>query len=199
MAAAARSECHSVRKRIRIAACRVTSLIRCYGSFAIPVNPEAALCAETGHPLESHFVSAFTIRDAVPGDFDAILDLWGRIDRHTGLPDRREYLQTFHDFAPDLFLVAETDGRIIGTVIGGWDGWRAQIARLATDTGWRRKGVAQAMVTEIEGRLHARGANRIYALVDRRSPPAIPFWESYGYAANDNIVQYSRNLGEEPG
>ncbi|HSP56087.1 MAG TPA: GNAT family N-acetyltransferase [Dehalococcoidia bacterium] len=143
-------------------------------------------------------MSAFTIRDAVPGDFDAILALWGGIDRHTGLPDRREYLEVFHAFAPDLFLVAEAEGRIIGTVIGGWDGWRAQIARLSTDAKWRRKGVAQALVGEIEHRLYERGARRIYALVDRRSPPAIPFWEAYGYAANDQIVQYSRNLEEEP-
>ncbi len=141
---------------------------------------------------------AFTIRDAVPGDFDAILDLWGRIDRHTGLPDRLEYLQTFHEFSPDLLLVAEAAGQIIGTVIGGWDGWRAQIARLATDTKWRRKGVAQALVAEIERRLYERGARRVYALVDKRSPPAVPFWESYGYAANDDIVQYSRNLGDGP-
>ncbi len=155
------------------------------------------LCAETSHSLESHSVSAFTIRDAVPGDFDAILDLWGRIDRHTGLPDRLEYLEVFHAFAPDLLLVAEGDGEIIGTVIGGWDGWRAQIARLSTDAKWRRKGVAQALVGEIERRLYERGARRIYALVDKRSAPAIPFWESYGYVANDNIVQYSRNLGED--
>jgi ribosomal protein S18 acetylase RimI-like enzyme len=142
-------------------------------------------------------VSAFTIRDAIPADFDAILDLWGRIDRHTGLPDRLAYLEVFHAFAPDLLLVAEGDGRIIGTVIGGWDGWRAQIARLSTDSKWRRKGVAQALVAEIEHRLYARGARRIYALVDKRSPPAVPFWEAYGYVANDNIVQYSRNLGDE--
>ena len=142
-------------------------------------------------------MSAFTIRDAVPADFDAILDLWGRIDRHTGLPDRLEYLQVFHAFAPDLLLVAEADSKIIGTVIGGWDGWRAQIARLSTHGKWRRKGVAQALVAEIERRLYARGARRIYAIVDRRSPPAIPFWEAYGYVANDSIVQYSRNLGEE--
>jgi len=141
-------------------------------------------------------MSTFTIRDARPDDFDAILELWERIDRHTGLPDRREYLETFHAFAPGLFLVAEAEGRIIGTVIGGWDGWRAQIARLATDRSWRRKGVARALVKEIEQRLYARGARRVYALVDKRSPPAAPFWESYGYVANHNIVQYSRNLEE---
>ncbi|MFQ5471577.1 MAG: GNAT family N-acetyltransferase [Dehalococcoidia bacterium] len=139
----------------------------------------------------------FSIREACPDDFDAIIALWSRIDRHTGLPDRPEYLQRFHDFSPDLFLVAESDGRLVGTVIGGWDGWRAQIARLATDPSLRRTGIAKALVDEIEARLRAHGARRIYALVDRRSAPAIPFWEAAGYSGNENIIQYSRNLDDE--
>jgi ribosomal protein S18 acetylase RimI-like enzyme len=141
-------------------------------------------------------MSEVTVRGATPADIDAILTLWGEIDRHTGLPDRPEYLRRFLDFSPDLFLVAELDGCIVGTVIGGWDGWRAQIARLSTDASVRRRGVAKRLVDEIESRLHARGARRIYALVDRRSAPAMPFWEAAGYAANDDIVQYSRNLDD---
>ena len=136
----------------------------------------------------------FSIREARPDDFDTIIAFWSRIDRHTGLSDRLEYLQRFHDFSSDLFLVAESDGRLVGTVIGGWDGWRAQIARLATDPSLRRSGIARALVEEIEVRLHAHGARRVYALVDRRSAPAIPFWESAGYSGNENIIQYSRNL-----
>jgi len=139
-------------------------------------------------------VSNVIIREAAPADFDAIIELWYRIDRHTELPDKAEYLQRFHDFSPDLFLVAEVDGRLVGTIIGGWDGWRGHIARLAADPTLRRKGIARRLVNEIESRLRAKGARRIYALVDRRSPPAIPFWESAGYAANGDIVQFSRNV-----
>ncbi len=120
--------------------------------------------------------------------------MWYRIDRHTELPDKAEYLQRFHDFSPDLFLVAEVDGRLVGTIIGGWDGWRGHIARLAADPSVRRQGIARKLVDEIESRLRARGARRIYALVDRRSPPAIPFWEAVGYGANENIIQFSRNV-----
>ncbi len=141
-------------------------------------------------------MSGYTIREARPGDFDVIIRLWESIDRHTGLADRREYLETFHAFSPELFLVAEAEGRIVGTVIGGWDGWRANIARLSTHPDLRRKGVAMALVPEIERRLQAKGARRIYALVDRRSPPAEPFWEAAGYAVNENILQYSRNFDE---
>jgi len=144
-------------------------------------------------------VSGYTIREARPEDFDLIIRLWESIDRHTALSDRHEYLETFHAFSPDLLLVAEAEGRIIGTVIGGWDGWRANIARLAIRPEARRTGVAMALVREVEHRLQAKGARRVYALVDRRSPPAIPFWEAAGYAFNDNILQYSRNFEEESG
>ncbi len=144
-------------------------------------------------------MSGYTIREARPDDFDPIIRLWESIDRHTALPDRREYLETFHAFSPDLLLVAEVEGRIIGTVIGGWDGWRANIARLTTCPEARRTGVAMALVREVERRLLAKGARRVYALVDKRSPPAIPFWEAAGYAFNDNILQYSRNFEEEGG
>jgi len=139
----------------------------------------------------------FTIREARPEELDEILRLWQSIDRHTGLPDRREYLETFLAFSPDLFLVAEAEGRIVGTVIGGWDGWRANIARLATHPQLRRRGIAEALVRGIERRLVGKGARRIYALVDRRSPPAMPFWEAAGYRLNENILQYSRNFEED--
>ena len=139
-------------------------------------------------------MSQITIREATTSDFEAILSLWASIERHTGLPDKPKYLQQFLDVSPDLFLVAESDGRVVGTIIGGWDGWRAQIARLATDPSLRRAGIARKLLEEIEKRLYAKGARRIYALVDRRSPPAIPFWESAGYTGNEDVIQFSRNL-----
>lgn len=141
-----------------------------------------------------HSVTDFTIRAANSADIEAILALWHSIDRHTALPDKPEYLQQYLDFAPDLFLVAEVEGLVVGTIIGGWDGWRGHIARLATDPTLRRSGIAKALVREIESKLNDKGAVRIYALVDRLSPPAEPFWRSMGYSVNENVLQYSRNF-----
>jgi len=153
-------------------------------------------CVSSGRQVESVSVGEFTIRSAMTADIDEILALWYSIDRHTALPDKPEYLRQFLDFAPNLFLVAEADGRIAGTIIGGWDGWRGHIARLATDASLRRSGVAKALVREIEARLREKGARRIYALVDRLSPPAEPFWRAMGYVLNEEVLQYSLNFGD---
>ncbi len=135
----------------------------------------------------------YTIREAAPEDFDAILALWGSTDFHTSRPDTRETLQQFFDFSPDLVLVAEEGGRIIGTVIAPWNGWRGFIARLATDRAVRREGVARALVKEAEKRLIARGAERIYALVATLSPPAVPFWKATGYTEYETAALYGKS------
>jgi ribosomal protein S18 acetylase RimI-like enzyme len=138
------------------------------------------------------------IRPAVPADFGQILALWESEERYVGLADRLEHLETLHAFSAELFLVAEANDEIVGTLIAGWDGWRAQMARLATRRDWRRRGIAHRLVEEGERRLKERGAGRVYALVDRRSEHAVPFWDAMGYAANEDILQYSRNLRKGP-
>ena len=153
-------------------------------------------CATPPVQLESLPMEDVVVRPAASADFDEILALWASIDRHVGLADRIEHLNTLHAHAPDLFLVAEHGGELVGTLIAGWDGWRAQMARLAVTPALRRSGIARRLVEEGERRLREKGAERIYALVDRRSDPAAPFWSAQGYAVNENIAQFSRNLPE---
>jgi ribosomal protein S18 acetylase RimI-like enzyme len=38
-----------------------------------------------------------------------------------------------------LFLLAWDNSRLVGSLIGGWDGWRASMARLAVDPAYRRR------------------------------------------------------------
>ncbi len=139
-------------------------------------------------------MNSYTIREATTDDLSGILELWSMLDRHVGLPDLVDYLHTLLQFTGELLLVAESNGEIVGTIIGGWDGWRGHMARLATHPDIRRRGIGSGLLREAERRLTARGARRIYALVDRRNPLAAPFWRALGYDANENIIQYSRNF-----
>ena len=80
----------------------------------------------------------------------------------------------------DLFLVAAEDNRPVGTIVGGWDGWRGNIYRLAVLPSHRRRGLARALVAEVARRLAARGARRITVLVEGHDTRAVAFWESLG-------------------
>jgi ribosomal protein S18 acetylase RimI-like enzyme len=77
---------------------------------------------------------------------------------HTSATDSVDELTRLAREYPDLLLVAVDDGRIVGSLLAGWDGWRAGIYRLAVTPEYRRRGVGRALAKEAEVRLHARGA-----------------------------------------
>ena len=92
-----------------------------------------------------------------------------------------------------LLLVATIDNQIVGSVIGGWDGWRGNIYRLAVTPEFRRKGIARRLVMEISRELIAKGATRLSALVEREHQWAVDFWDSVrdlGYKRDPKFARY---------
>ncbi len=69
---------------------------------------------------------------------------------------------------------------LVGTVIAAWNGWRGSIYRLAVLPGWRRRGLASALVADGVHRLLRRGARRIDAFVVAGDPLAMAFWTGMG-------------------
>ena len=63
-----------------------------------------------------------------------------------------------HD--PAALIVAEEDGRLVGSVIAGWDGWRESVYRL------------------VVARLAEAGAVRNHAIVVEAEPVAMGFWRA---------------------
>ena len=68
-----------------------------------------------------------------PNDYAPTLKLWENIEMgiNVGRSDTPEEIQKKLKRDPDLFLVAELNEEIIGTVIGGYDGRRGMIYHLA--------------------------------------------------------------------
>ena len=89
---------------------------------------------------------------------------------------------------PDLFLVAERDGRIIGTVFGGFDGRRGIVYHLAVLQSERRSGIGRSLMVEIENRLRAKGCRKYYLLVTKDNEAALAFYDSFGAEVMDLYV-----------
>ena len=93
-----------------------------------------------------------------------------------------------------LFVLAWDGVRLVGTIMAGWDGWRASMARLAVDPQYRRIGLARALVERVERELRSLGARRIGAIVLKNNRGGRAFWSSAGYELDREDVRYVKNL-----
>lgn len=134
------------------------------------------------------------IRELTLDDYDAALQLWEGAEHLGPVPPEEVELKLRRD--PELFLVAEDDGALVGVVMGAFDGRRAWIFRLAVDSRRRREGIGAALVDELERRATAMGAPRLNLLVFPDNLAGQRFWESLGYATTD-VVLGSKALVEQ--
>jgi ribosomal protein S18 acetylase RimI-like enzyme len=137
-------------------------------------------------------------------DYDAVYALWHNAGPGIGLgrSDTREEIAKKLQRDPDLFLVAtdadnpstlrQSSGqaslRIIGTVIGGYDGRRGVIYHLAVEQSYREQGIGKMLMGEVERRLVAKGCLRCYLLVKDDALDVIEFYRRLGWDAFGTTV-----------
>jgi ribosomal protein S18 acetylase RimI-like enzyme len=133
------------------------------------------------------------LRGAATGDVSAVLRLWRDAEAaptHTDDPESIEQLIA-HD--PGALILAETDGRIVGSVIAAWDGWRGSIYRLAVVPEERRHGLGRRLVEAAEARLSGLGAGRLQAIVIESDVPATSFWRASGWEEQTGRLRFVRS------
>ena len=119
-----------------------------------------------------------SIRTATSDDIPAVLLLWREAGTEPSRTDDPRTLKLLMERDPAALIVAEEDGRVVGSVIAGWDGWRGSVYRLAVRPSHRHRGLARTLVREAERRLSSVGAVRLQAIVTETGDQAISFWQS---------------------
>src|SRR5438270_11602929 len=141
-------------------------------------------------------MSDFVLRECRSEDVGPVLQLWRQAEATPGVTDTADDLRRAVEEGPAV-LVAEVEGRLVGSIIGTFDGWRGNIYRLAVHPDYRRRGIARALVAEVEKRLARQGAKRITALVEKNHSWATGFWQAVGYGLDSRIVRHVRSLQTE--
>lgn len=130
-----------------------------------------------------------------PSDFPQVINLWSNAGSgiHLRHSDEKDEIAKKLLRDPDLFLVAEIDKQIIGSVLGGFDGRRGMVYHLAVDDFYRNKGIGSALMEELENRWKQKGCIRSYLLVTRDNINAIRFYETKGWEPMDLMI-YGKDL-----
>jgi ribosomal protein S18 acetylase RimI-like enzyme len=134
------------------------------------------------------------IRPARQDESADIVALWTAAGAHPTVTDNAQGVDQLLARDEMALLVADLDGRIVGTVIAGWNGWRGSLYRIAVLPERRRRGIATALVREAESNLRARGAARIDAVVVASDDHAVAFWTSAGYEAQTDRTRFVKNV-----
>jgi ribosomal protein S18 acetylase RimI-like enzyme len=121
------------------------------------------------------------IRLAAVSDACAVIDLWREADAAPSHTDDVESLTHLIEHDPEALIVADADGRIVGSVIAAWDGWRGSVYRLAVAPDHRRRRLGRRLVARAEERLAAIGAVRLQAIVVESDAQATGFWRASGW------------------
>jgi ribosomal protein S18 acetylase RimI-like enzyme len=92
----------------------------------------------------------------------------------------------------DLFLVAEVNGRVVGTAMGGYDGHRGWVYSLAVAEPHRRQGVGSALVRHLEAVLADRGCLKVNLQVRSSNAAVVAFYEALGYGVEQRASMGKR-------
>ncbi len=136
------------------------------------------------------------IRPFALEDYEAVLALWEDAGDgvRVGVSDTRAEVAKKLARDPELFLVAESAGELIGVLMGAWDGRRGYLHHLAIARPWRRLGVATALVAVVEEGLRARGCLKVHLLVAAQNAAALGLYGRLGYEALDTYITMSKTL-----
>ncbi|MFC4103377.1 GNAT family N-acetyltransferase [Paenibacillus xanthanilyticus] len=132
-------------------------------------------------------------REMAAADYDAMMELWRGVE---GLElsgaDSREGIAAYLARNPGMSFVAEAEGRLVGTILGGHDGRRGFIYHLAVDPASRGRRIGAALTERCLGAIAADGIDKCHIFVKSDNEVGQGFWTRAGWAKRSGFDVFSR-------
>ncbi len=130
-------------------------------------------------------------------DFEEVIILWERCDLLRPWNDPEMDIERKLQHSPDLFLVAEVAGEVIGSLMGGYDGHRGSAYYLGVHPEYRGRGIANALLNRLEKKLIARGCPKIHIPIREENDLVIGLYEKLEYEHQDTILLGKRLIEDQ--
>jgi ribosomal protein S18 acetylase RimI-like enzyme len=122
-------------------------------------------------------------------DINEVVDLWRSAGlAHPWNDSRRDIELALSHPTNRMFAAHDQVGKLVGTIMAGFDGHRGWIYSLAVDDSQRGKGTGKALVESAENWLAQQGAPVVRLLVEGSNEKVAGFYEACGYERGDFIA-----------
>lgn len=134
------------------------------------------------------------IRAFEAADEADVIGLWRACDLVVPWNDPVKDIRRKHRVQRELFLVGLSNGRLVATVMSGYEGHRGWINYLAVAPEHRRQGFGRRMMDAAEALLRELGCPKINLQVRRSNAQAVNFYRSLGFLEDESISLGKRLL-----
>ena len=127
------------------------------------------------------------IRKYRPSDRDALITLWTTV-----FPDDPPHNDPSGVLAAkleidDLVFIAETDSRLIGACMAGYDGHRGWLYAVAVLPEYRRDGTGASLVETAVQALKSKGCIKVNLQIRAGNEAVMSFYRSLGFSQEERI------------
>lgn len=139
------------------------------------------------------------IRVMTAEDYEEVYALWLKIPGFgiRSVDDSKEGIQRFLKRNPTTSIVAEKDGKVVGSILCGHDGRRGCLYHVCVDERYRMRGIGKQMVVAAMNALKAEGINTVSLIAFSQNNIGNAFWKEVGWKQREDLNYYDFILNDE--
>ncbi len=123
-----------------------------------------------------------------PDDTEQTVALWQACGLTRPWNDPHKDIERKLQQEPELFIVAEQDGLLLGSVMAGYDGHRGWIYYLSVLPQHQSQGLGKELVQQAEQRLRSKGCPKIQLMIRLDNSGVQDFYRALGYEQAEVVV-----------
>jgi ribosomal protein S18 acetylase RimI-like enzyme len=124
---------------------------------------------------------------------DALIDLWKKCNLVVPQNDPVEDIRRKLDFQAELFFVALLDGKLIGSIMAGYEGHRGWLNYLAVLPEYQKRGYGRKLVEKAVDELRKLRCLKVNLQVRKSNVSVIEFYRHLGFG-EDEVVSLGKRL-----
>lgn len=143
--------------------------------------------------------TGIVIREMKQEDYEEIYKLWNTINGFgmRSIDDSREGIERFIKRNPTTSVVAEIDGKIVGTILCGHDGRRGCFYHVCVQKEYRTYGIGKSMALAAMQALQKEHINKVCLIAFKSNEVGNRFWKSVGWNFREDLNYYDFVLNDE--